>query len=163
MKDLLNDISEKAIKYEDFNFTEKQIENQWFGNIPATEREILEAEIRLGVILPEDYKEFLTITNGFSAPNDIEPSFQKIEEIDLLENVIDGIAEAYNYLPELRTAIIIGGKLEEQYFLLLPPKTQNEKWGYWKFANWQPGEVPFENLREYFENVLDFIIDEHEK
>ena len=31
---------------------------------------------------PEDYKEFLTITNGFSAPNEIEPSFEKIEEVD---------------------------------------------------------------------------------
>lgn len=163
MKDLLAEISQKATKYQDFNFTPKQVEKGWLGNIPATEEEILEAEIRLGLKLPEDYKEFLLITNGFSAPNDIEPSFEKVSEINFLKNIMDFVVEAYDYLPELETAIIVGGKSEEQQFLLLPPKLESEQWKYWKFANWYPGEESFENLTEYFKNVLEFIVNEHEK
>lgn len=162
MKNLLIDISRKAIKYEDFNFTIEQIEKEWLGNIPATESEILDTEVRLGIKLPKDYIEFLKITNGFSAPNDIEPSFEKIEEIDYLKNVDEFTIEAYG-LAELEDAILVGGKSEEQYFLLLPPKFKNEKWKYWKFANWHPGEHPFENLAEYFKDVLEFIVNEHEK
>ena len=162
MKNLLIEISQKATKYEDFNFTPEQIQKEWLGNIPATEKEISDAENRLGVKFPEDYKELLFITNGFSAPNDVEPSFEKIEEVDYLKNIFDYIVEDYN-MPELETAILVGGKLEEQYFLLLPPKNGNEKWKYWKFAHWFPGEEPFENLTEYFKDVLEFIVNEHEK
>ncbi|WP_445452918.1 SMI1/KNR4 family protein [Flavobacterium sp. 25HG05S-40] len=163
MKNLLIEISQKATKYEDFNFTPEQIEKEWLGNIPATEKEIAEIESKLGLKLPEDYKEFLRITNGFSAPNDIEPSFEKIAEIDYLKNFAQEIIDAYYILPELKTAIIVGGKLEEQQFLLLPPQSEIEKWRYWKFANWYPGEHEFENLTEYFKDVLEFIVKEHEK
>ena len=162
MKKLLIEISQKAIKYEDFNFTEEQIENNWLGNFPTTEKQIIEVETKLGLKLPEDYKEFLKITNGFSAPNNIEPSFENTEKIDFLKNVDEFIIECYG-LPELENAIIVAGILEEQYFLLIPPKSVNEKWKYWKFANWYPGEHPFENLNKYFESVLKFIEDEHEK
>ena len=162
MKKLLIEISQKATKYEDFNFTEEQIEKQWLGDIPATEKEISDAEVRLGLKFPEDYKEFLFITNGFSAPNVVEPSFEKIQKIDYLKNVDEFIIEAYG-LVELENAIIVAGISEEQYFLLLPPESENGKWKYWKFANWQPGENPFENLTEYFEDVLEFIINQHEK
>jgi len=162
LKKLLIDISEKAIKLEDFNFTSEQIKNSWLGNIPATETQISEVENKLGVKLPEDYIEFLSITDGFLAPNDVEPSFESIEKIDFLKNVDEFTIEAYG-LVELENSIIIGGISEEQYFLLLPPKSENEKWKYWKFANWMAGEQPFENLKEYFEYVLEFIIKQHKK
>lgn len=162
MKNLLIEISQKATKYENLNFTTEQIEKEWLGNIPATEKEISDTEIRLGVKLPEDYKEFLSITNGFSAPIDVEPSFEKIVKVDYLKNVNEFVIEAYSYLPELETAIIIGGIEEEQQFLLLPPKSENGKWKYWKFANWYPGEEPFDNMKEYFKDVLEFIVSEYE-
>lgn len=162
MKNLLIEISQKAIKYEDFNFTVEQIKNEWLGEVPSTERKVAEVEGKLGVKLPEDYKEFLRITNGFSSPNDIEPSFERITEIDYLKNFAPEIIDAYDVLPELDNAIIVGGKLEEQQFLLLPPKSENEDWRYWKFANWYPGEHEFENLKEYFKNVLSFIVEQHE-
>ena len=162
MENLLIDISEKAIKSEDFNFTSEQIENNWLGNIPASEKQISDAENKLCVKFPEDYKEFLKITNGFSAPNDVEPSFENIEKIDYLKNVDEFTIECYG-LVELENAIIVGGISEEQYFLLLPPKAENEYWKYWKFANWMAGEQPFENLKEYFEDVLEFLNKTHTK
>lgn len=162
MNKLLVEISKKAIKYENLNFTKIQIENNWLGNFPATEKQIAEKEAKLGLKLPEDYKAFLKITNGFSAPNNIEPSFESIEKIDFLKNIDNFTIECYD-LPELENAIIVAGISEEQYFLLLPPKSVNEKWKYWKFANWYPGEHPFENLNNYFEDVLKFIEDQYEK
>lgn len=134
IKNLLSSISEKAIKYKNFNFTSGQIENNWLGTIPATDKQINDAENKLGVKLPEDYIEFIRITNGFSAPNDIEPSFESIENIDFLKNIDEFVIEAYG-LPELENAILIAGIDEEQYFLLLPPEAKNEEWKYWKFAN----------------------------
>jgi len=161
MKSLLEKISEKAIKYEDFNFSFEQKKNKWLGNNPASEREILETEIRLGITLPNDYKEFLLVTNGFSAPNDIEPTFASVEKIDFLKNVDEFIIEAYGS-NELENCIVIAGFQQEQYFLLIPPKQIKESWKYWKFANWLAGEYPFENLESYFLNVLEFIESEHE-
>lgn len=158
MKNLLSEISKKAIKYENLNFSAEQIQNNWLGNISATEKQITEAETKLGIKLPEDYKEFLRITNGFSAPNDVEPSFEKIEKIDYLKNIDEFIIETYN-LVDLKNAIVVGGISEEQYFLLLPPKTENDKWKYWKFANWIPGEEQYSCMKDYIEEVLNFIIE----
>lgn len=159
MKQLLIEISAKAVKNKEMEFASEQVANKWLGNAPATEKEILDAEARLGVKLPEDYKQFLAITNGFSAPSEVDPSFENVSEIDFLKNTMDYLVEAYEHLPELETAIIVGGKTEEQHFLLLPPQSEGEAWGYWRFANWIPGEEPFENLTSYFENVLEFIGD----
>ncbi|QXU41067.1 SMI1/KNR4 family protein [Pedobacter sp. D749] len=70
MKKILKKISETSIKQGEFSFTTEQTETKWLGNQPATSAEIQEAEIRLGVTLPADYKEFLLITNGFTTPNE---------------------------------------------------------------------------------------------
>ena len=160
MEKVLREISQLSIKLGDFDFTKEQISSNWLGNKKATEIDIQNCEKRLNVKFPNDYKEFLLICNGFSAPNDVEPSFVNIEKVDFLKNVDEFIIEAYDYLVELQNAIIVGGISEEQYFLLLPPKSENEKWKYWKFANWYPGEHNFENLNEYFKDVLEFTKDE---
>lgn len=158
---LLKDISEKAIKYENLDFSSEEIKNNWLGNVPATEIQITQTESRLGIKLPSDYIDFLNITNGFSAPNNIEPSFESIDNVDFLKNIDPFTIEAYG-LPELENSILIAGIEEEQYFLLIPPKTEDEEWKYWKFANWYPGEHPYKNLKDYFEDVLRFITKEHE-
>ena len=141
-------------------FTKSQIKNQWLGFEPATIEEIQKTEERLNIKLPEDYKNFLKITNGFSASNSIEPTFMKVEEIDYLKNIEKHTIKAYK-MSELENCILIAGKDEEQYFLLIPPKNENEKWRYWKFANWYPGEHEFENLDCYFRDVLKFMEKEY--
>ncbi len=57
-----------AILVNEFTFTPHQIKSDWLGNNPSTETQILELEARLGLSLPLDYRIFLSITNGFSAP-----------------------------------------------------------------------------------------------
>ena len=163
MKKLLKKISEKAIQLADFEFTQEQIKNKWLGTKPASETEIKLTEKRLGIEFPSDFKKFLSITNGFSAPNDIEPTFESIDKIDYLKNIDSLIIEAYsisgieNIGKELEKSILIGGINEEQYFLLIPLDLKSGKWKYWKFANWYPGEEEHKNLEIYFTYVLEFI------
>ncbi|MAB49225.1 MAG: cell wall assembly protein [Flavobacteriaceae bacterium] len=163
MDSLLKQISEKAIELGDFEFTQEQTENKWLGTKPASETEIKLTEKRLGIEFPTDFKKFLSITNGFSAPNDIEPTFEPTDKIDYLKNIDRFIIEAYsidgieNIGQELEKSILVGGINEEQYFLLIPHNLTTGKWKYWKFANWHPGEEEHENLESYFKDVLEFI------
>ncbi|MBC3846497.1 SMI1/KNR4 family protein [Winogradskyella echinorum] len=163
MRDLLNQISVKAIELGDFEYTQEQIENIWLGTKPASEKEIQLTEKRLEIEFPTDYRKFLSITNGFSAPNSIEPTFHPINKIDYLKNIDSFLIEAYsidgieNIGSELEKSIIIGGINEEQYFLLIPPNLSSPRWKYWKFANWHPGEVEHDNLESYFKEVLHFL------
>ncbi|WP_210151537.1 SMI1/KNR4 family protein [Chryseobacterium scophthalmum] len=157
MKEILIAISLLSIKSGEQNefLTKFQIQNQWLGFDPAKNETITETEKKLNIILPEDYKNFIKITNGFSAPNSVEPTFMKIEDIDYLKNIEKEAIDAYQ-IPELENSILVAGKDEEQYFLLIPPKDKISKWKYWKFANWIPGKNEFENLEIYFKDVLDF-------
>src|ERR1700754_488506 len=145
MKELLKEISRLAIPEDRWNLlTEEQIKNEWLGNSPASVEEINFVEQRLGVTLPEDYKEFLLIANGFSAPNDIEPGFESVDKIDFLENIDPFLIEVWNESKleesiDLARSILIAGIDQEQYFLLIPPAVNESTWRYWKFANWLPG------------------------
>lgn len=135
MDTLLKHISKKAIELADFEFTQEQTEKEWLGTKPVLESEIKLTEKRLGIEFPTDFKKFLSITNGFSAPNNIEPSFVKIDKIDFLKNIDKEIIKTYNIAGieninnQLERSIIIGGINEEQYFLLIPP-SQNRKNGH---------------------------------
>ncbi len=168
MKNLLDKIFEKAIKLDHFKFNEKQIKNSWLGNKPASDSEIKRTEKRLGIELPLDYKELLKITNGFSAPVTVEPTFEPIEKIDYLKNIDSYIIEIWSQEAIadigklLEKSIIIGGISEEQYFLLIPPNIKNKQWKYWTFASWYPGENEHKNLICYLEDLLKFINDEIE-
>jgi len=165
MKSLLKKISEKAIELADLEFTQDQIKNKWLVNEPTSEVDLKLTEKRLGVKLPNDYKEFLRITNGFTAPNDVEPSFERFDKIDYLKNLNNHLIEVWNTEgiadigKQLGCSIVIGGINEEQIFLLIPPNSSSENWKYWKFSSWQPGEVEFKNLQHHLNEVLDFIND----
>lgn len=162
MKEILIAISILSIQLGDANefATSNQIQNHWLGFEPARVEEIEKAEKKLNIVFPNEYKDFLKITNGFTAPNGIEPTFLKIEEVDYLKNADEQLIDAYGFLPELENSILVAGKGEEQYFLLIPPNNEMKKWRYWKFANWYPGEHEFSSLSEYFRNVKEFITKE---
>lgn len=163
MKTFLKQISEKAIELGDLEFTQDQTKKKWIGFDPAYESEIKITEERLGIELPPDFKEFLLITNGFSAPNVIEPTFETTDKIDFLKNIDSHIIQTYNLNEienigkQLEKSICIGGINEEQYFLLVPPNSLCEHWKYWKFANWLHGEEEYKDLTDYFKEVLNFI------
>lgn len=165
MKKILTDLFQKSLTTKDNNyFTTEQIKNNWIGNLPATQNEIEETESRLGIKLPADYKEFLKIANGYPTYNDaVEPSFEKISEIQYLrdfdpETIQIWIETGNDEIgKELNKSIIVAGKQEEQWFLLIPPINENAKWKYWKFASWIPGEIKYKNLTEYFLDTINGI------
>ena len=164
MKEILIAISIFSFKIGHFeNATKEQVENHWLGFQPARSEEIKKTEKRLNLILPSDYKDFLKISNGFSTPSDIEPTFMQIEDIKFLRDVDKHTIESYSYLPELQNSILVAGKDEEQYFLLIPPQNENDNWKYWKFANWYSGEEEFADLNSYFSNVNKYLKKESEK
>ena len=56
--ELLNDDSEIEVSQEVY-------QSQWMGYQPATETQIVEAEKRLGVSLPNSLRNFYLVTNGW--------------------------------------------------------------------------------------------------
>lgn len=163
MKEILLAISILSIKSGDAyeNASKFQIENHWLGLEPAKTEEVFKAEKRLNIILPEDYKAFLEITNGFSAPNTVEPTFMKVEEIDYLNNIDPNLVKIWSENNDeagnnLKKSILVAGKSQEQYFLLIPVDSTKNKWKYWKFASWYPGEHEYKSLENYFKDVLEF-------
>ena len=165
MKKILKKISEIAIKQGEFTFTDEQKGSKWLGNKPASTAEIKELEERLQITLPKDYKDFLTIANGFATPNEnIEPSFESTVNVGFLKDIDPEIIEIWinndellDVAIKLARSIVVGGRNEEQYFLLVPPLLESGEWEYWKFASWIPGEDPYEGMENYFINALDFL------
>jgi len=117
MKETIKTLFEKSIELGDEEFTQEQISSKWIGNPSANQSEIESAEKRLGISLPKDYIELLTIANGFpTCTNNVEPSFQKVQGIDFYKyykwNVIDSwkeLAELEVEVNNLERAIMIAG------------------------------------------------------
>jgi cell wall assembly regulator SMI1 len=164
MEKILKNISKSVLLLNELDFTDEQLKAQWLGFEPATDAAIQAAEKRLNCSLPTDYKEFLKITNGFSQTNNtIHSTFLPVEKIDYLLNLDDDLIEIWEDTGNvevakiLKTSILIGGLNEAQNVLLIP---QKNKWIYWQFAHWIPGERPFKNLKSYFKSVLDIFKDD---
>lgn len=165
MKKILKKISETAILQSEFTYTEEQTSAKWLGSSPALLNDIVALEDKLQITLPADYKEFLSITDGFSTPNEnIEPSFVSAAKVGYLKDIDPELIETWIGNDELldvgiklARSIVVGGIGEEQYFLLVPPLYGYEDWEYWKFATWIPGEDPYEGMEHYFINALDFL------
>lgn len=165
MKKILELLFDKSILLGDEKYTDAQIKSRWIGNAPATIEEIENTEKRLGLKLPQDYVEFIKIANGFpTSTNAVEPSFQKVSDIDFYKNFQLNVIDTWNEMGELdyvvsklERAIIVAGLEEEQQFLLIPPIDSQSEWKYWKFANWIPGEQEFKDLKTYFESVIEFL------
>lgn len=168
MKETLETLFGKSIELGDEKYTEEQINTKWIGNPPVSSTEIENAEKRLGLKLPQDYIEMIRIANGFIICSmSVEPSFQKIDEIDFYRNfqwnVIDTwkeIGELDDVVSDLERAIMIAGLEDEQQFLIIPPSIGQSKWKYWKFAMWIPGEEEYNDLKSYLSGVIDLLTEQ---
>lgn len=158
----LKQVSLTSIHLGDFTFTEEQTKNNWIGNSPAFIEDITQVEKLLNIILPDDYKDFLKVSNGFHASNSVEPTFISVDKIDYLKNIDPELINIWietgntEIEIELKNSIVIGGINEEQYFLLIQPTEKNTKWRYWKFASWIPGEEEYIDLINYWNHVISF-------
>ena len=142
MDTLLHLLSERAITVgEHGDLSEEQIANKWLGFPPATEEAILAAEKRLNIKLPEEYKAFLRITNGFVGTVVTAPDFLPVERINYLRNEDPDLIYVWSEHAELRDvadalarSILIADVMGEQIFLLIPPNKTQPKWRYWLCA-----------------------------
>lgn len=164
MKDTLQQLSIAAIRLADVDFDQSQQDSRWLGTIGASAEAIKNLENRLDVELPEDYKEFLSITDGFAAATGTEPHFFHASDVDYLSKLDEDLIHIWRetgnpeVADQLARSLCVGGD-GEQYFLIIPPESADEDWQYWKFAHWIPGEEPYENLVTYFEDVAIFTYD----
>jgi hypothetical protein len=158
MRELLQNLSNIALLRKEYVFSDEQINSRWLGNKPANANAIKLAQEKLHVAFPQDYIDFLNITNGFPQCISTEVSFLPVEKVDYLINLDKPLVDAWSQFSlELREmidcltrSILIGGHHEEQQFLLIPPGKASDRWRYWKFASWIPGQEEYSDLKEYF-------------
>lgn len=164
---LLRRLSDSAIRQNDIDYDDAVTKRRWLG-YPSAKPDLIKAtEKRLGVNLPEDYKAFLLVSNGFRATGSTSVSFLPVERIGRLRDLDSEMVNILgNPLDEndsaradgFRRSILIGGLSEEQQFLLVPPSGVDKEWKYWFFAAWLPGERAYPSLRFYLEYELQFMM-----
>jgi hypothetical protein len=131
---------------------------------PAPPGEIDTLEVKLGVQLPDDYKEFLRSSNGFENARSTDVKIAAAEDVGWLRNVYPDLLDIWN-TPDLQNtyvgleqSLLIGDLEGEQQLLLVPTRSQTDgaelTWECWFFASWVPGEVRYSSFRAYVENVL---------
>ena len=163
MIDLLQQISKEAIALNPDFFSDEEKEVKWIGRNPATEESLLQTQERLGVKLPDDVVAFYKISNGTSVIlNQTFGAFLPIEQIDWLKNADPYLIECYAEMGEaftndLKNSIIIAGAQYPHCVLLIQPYGEHKAWRYWEFASYNPGEHPFDGLKDYLSRLADFL------
>lgn len=167
--EIIKKLSILSIKNDPDLFNEKQKKEKWIGLPPATKKSITESEKRLGIKLPNDYKEFLLVSNGLPEFPIINPPIIPIDGIDLLkkryvkiygdDNIFTIIKDYYDeeegtIAGYVDKAIAISKLPAEQEIWLIPPMKKNKGWETWYFASWRPGEERFKSFREFIESGI---------
>lgn len=169
-KALLQKISTLAIagEYAD-DYTDETKNSGWLGFEKATNEAIAKTEERLGIALPEDYKNFLQTSNGFMDFPYMCPSLLPVEKIDYLRNVEDihsfkqlqefpsGDDNQAEFSDAIYRCILISRHEAEEWIWLIPPKNTNGDWQTWFFAYWKPGDERFPSFRFFIEDRLQQI------
>ena len=166
-KQLLDRISEIAIKQKTTDFSKRILETKTLSGAPATKKEITATEKRLNIVLPDDYKKFLLVSNGFECFSITGVTVAPVDKIDFLFNVDKELIDIWTedsdafdptFSIKLKSSIMIGGFQEEQQLLLVP--LQNNNWECWHFSSWRPGESVFQSFRFYMEDELQKLEDD---
>lgn len=169
-KDLLIKVSRASIDFEGELYEVDVSQSGWIGFEGAPASEITLAEKRLGITLPEDYKDFLQITNGMRSFPLCNPALLPVDKIDFIGNILD--ADTFDSLmdwpvdekdPEtfrdyLSRGIMISYYPDEQMVWLIPfTAGDTTSWQTWFFAYWVPGERRYPGFRFYMEDKLQGI------
>jgi len=157
-------------------------ESGWLGYDPATQEQVEQLEQRLGVKLPDSYRQFLLTSNGwrfsgmfiydvFSAEKVewfrennqdwidayVEPA--QGEEPVSLEDHCD-YSEAQDScmfrVEYLQNTLQISGVGDAAVYLLNPEiKTSDGEWEAWFFATWAPGASRYPSFWDMMQNELE--------
>lgn len=130
---------------------------------PATKQEIENAEERLQIKLPKEYKDFLKISNGLKTISDTIPTLLSVDKIGWLKDLDKELVDIWcnpdesddkEFIESFSKSLLIGGHMEEQQLLLIPSKKSKE-WECWLFASWLTGESKYPDFRYYMESLLE--------
>ncbi len=161
------------------------VSSGWLGFPPATEGEVGRLEKRLRRRLPDSYREFLLVTNGWRNAGafvyDLRPAsgvawFRK-ENQDWIDSYVEA-SEGTPPLPLeehlvygerqdncrfrvqfLQSVLQISGVGDSAVYLLNPEvKNPAGEWEAWFFATWGPGADRYRSFQELMEATLDRFI-----
>jgi len=168
-KKLIEEISKASISLDAEMFEKDVIDTGWIGVQGASTQKIQEAEKRLGLFLPEDYKSFLLISDGIRSFPHCNPELVAVKEIDYIKNLVDpdtydGLCnfpindiEVDTFESLLSRVILISRYPDEQMVWLIAPLEEGGAWETWFFAYWIPGEQRFLGFRYFMEHQLTSI------
>lgn len=160
-KTVIERISRLAIEQNQLDFSGEIRTKKYLGKEPASEAEILAAEKRLGLRLPDDYRNFLAVYNGMECFSFTGSTLMSADKIHFFAKISPDTVESWisaiegikpNFSEKLKGSILIGGAEEEQQILLV--RDTPDKWECWHFANWTPGETVYGGFRFYMESEL---------
>ena len=166
------------------DLTPEALATGWCGRSPAGEREILEAEDRLGLKLPPSYRSFLSISNGWRPFSSFIERLLPVQEVkpfraaeprecamicglyegeDAHDNVYldydvpeHNVAMRVRYYPD---CLLIGRAWDGGggELLLLNPQvaSSNGEWETIFFGNWLPGNERYRSFRDFVEYSVD--------
>ena len=162
---LLENLSILAIRDDPDLYKDPPISTNWLGKDPSSEDDIFATESRIGIKLPDDYRDFLKVSNGFASHSNIYSSLLPVQEIDWI-SVLDGDTEDYvelcldlekeKYHGLTKKCLLIGGLHEEEQVLLFPKADSG--WECWSLViPGGCGETLYPSFRYYIEDRLNFI------
>lgn len=152
---------------------EAVVDSAWMGFEPASSVEIRELEDRIGAALPESYKQFLAVSNGWRESGgfiyEVWPCakvdwfrVQNQDWIDAYTEPAKGdpplpVSEHCVYGPDqapwkfrlefLQSTLLISDRGDDAVYLLNPEvKTASGEWEAWFFANWAPGATRYRSF-----------------
>lgn len=173
---LLQKLSILSINKEPDEYTELQRKNKWIGSEPATLQAINSIEKKLNLQLPDDYKDFLKVSNGFSRFPLVNPSLAPIEKVDYLKDVYMNIYGDTNMFeiiqgypdrngdgdiaPLIEKAIAISSIPDEQEVWLISSVEKGKDGECWFFAAWFPGERRYKSFRYFIEEQIQQLEDD---
>ena len=158
------------------------VSSGWLGYPGATEAQLAQAEVRLGILLPPSYREFLGFTNGWRYLTPFIWRVWSTEEIEWFSTRNQQWIDAYTNVPYpydnaqtvpdfkyfvygddqdsvwfrteyLQTALEISEEGDSAVMLLNPQvATPDGEWEAWFFANWLPGARRY---RSFWEMMQD--------
>lgn len=178
MSSLLN---EETLNFNDYQVTvldlsPEVVTSKWLGYPGASDEQLKQAELRLGIQLPPSYREFLQISNGWRQPYHFVMRLWSAEDIEWLrvrhqEDLIDPWVEGqggeisvsdedyFVYGEEqsclnfrvqyLYTALEISDYGDSAFYLLNPQVVSPDgEWEAWFFASWLPGANRYRSFWE---------------
>lgn len=153
-------------------YDKKVVNHNWLGFEKASDVEIVEKEISLGLTLPKSYKDFLKVSNGFRQISFFSGNLLPVTSIDWLKNtdkdLIDLLDESedslisdteyFDYCENqraelfrvkyLKNTIKISDWTDGSIVLLNPLVQYNDECEAWVYANWMAGATRYKSFAD---------------